>query len=129
VKTRRIAVRGAGCDEVVEIARAIARGGESTLLVADHPELLDGRAPTLADAIQQGLSASYCYFGVDRRLDLLATGSLSSAEILENRMGWWNTSKGRYAYVLVHVADDQETLRVQDQIKPEETADLNFDIK
>ncbi len=126
VRTRRIAVRGAECDEVVEIARAIACGGESTLLVGDYPHLLNGRTPNMPEASQQGLSASYCYFGVERRLDLLATGSLSSAEVLGNRMDWWNTSKGRYAYVLIHVADKHEVLHVQHQ---EEAANLNFDIK
>jgi hypothetical protein len=129
VKTRRIFVRGSVEDDMVEIARVIARGGENTLLVGNHPDLLGSRGPTMAEAIQQGLSASYCYFGVDRRLDLLAAGSLSSVEILGNRMDWWNTSKGRYAYVLVHVADEQAALRIQDQIKPGEAADLSFDIK
>ena len=106
---------------MAEVARAIARGGESTLLVGNHPDLLGGRTPNMAEALQQGLSASYCYFGVERRLDLLATGTLTSKEILENRLDWWTTSQGRYAYVLVHAPD---------KISLEETSDdLCFGIK
>jgi hypothetical protein len=119
VRTRRIVIRG-GTEEVANVARAIARGGESTLLVGDHPNLLDGRTPTMADALQEGLSASYCYFGVERRLDLLATGTLSANDILENCMNWWNISQGRYAYILVHA---------QDRASLEEMAHLCFDIK
>ncbi len=106
VKTRRIVIRGATCDEASEVARAIARGGESTLLVGNHPDLLGGRTPTMPDALQQGLSVSYCYFGVETRLDLLATGSLTSIDLLGNQMDWWGTSRGRYAYVLVHLEED-----------------------
>jgi hypothetical protein len=105
VKTRRIVIRGERSDEVAELARVFARGGESTLLVGNHPDLLGDRTPTMTDALRQGLGASYCYFGVERRLDLLATGDLSSKDMLENRLHWWNISQGRYAYVLVHAQD------------------------
>ncbi|HEV7892058.1 MAG TPA: GAF domain-containing protein [Pyrinomonadaceae bacterium] len=107
LETRRIEVRtggnGAGHSGVVELARAVARGGESTLLVGHHPELLHGRGPTTAEASREGLGVSYCYFGVGPRLDLLATGPVTREFMSENQMGWWDNSKGRYAFVLLGV--------------------------
>lgn len=107
VETRRIEVRTsgdrAGQSEVVELARAVARGGESTLLVGHYPELLRGRGPTAAEAGKEGLGISYCYFGVEPRLDLLATGPVNRDFMSENQMGWWDNCKGRYAFVLLSV--------------------------
>lgn len=107
VGTRRIEVRaggeGARESDVVELARSIARGGESTLLVGHYPELLRGRGPTTVEAKWQGLGVSYCYFGVEPRLDLLATGPLTGKFILDNQMGWWDNCRGRYAFVLLGI--------------------------
>lgn len=108
-KTRRIVIRaGREYDprsDIVEMARAIARGGESTLLVGDYPDLLHGRGPNMAEASRQGLGVSYCYFGVERRLDLLATGQ-NAQQILEEHSDWWNNCNGRYEFVLLK--DDVE---------------------
>lgn len=113
INTRRLVIRADREDSqsshIVEVARAIARGGESTLLVGHFPGLLRDRGPTLAEANQQSLGTSYCYFGVERRLDLLATGPTSQDELLHNRRDWWDTSKGRYAFVLVNCVGCQHT--------------------
>jgi hypothetical protein len=105
VQTRRIVIRAGHDDyeplEIVERAKAIARGGETTLLVGHYPDLLRGRTPTMDEASHQGLGVSYCYFGVERRLDLLATGAVTQRHVLEDPMDWWETSIGRYAFVLV----------------------------
>jgi hypothetical protein len=104
VNTRRVVIRAdQDADhrsDIVELARAIARGGVSTLLVGHFPDLLRGRGPTLAEANQQSLGVSYCYFGVERRLDLLATGPLTQRSLFENEMDWWESCSGRYAFVL-----------------------------
>lgn len=109
VETRRFELRtgrGGACrPDVVELARAVARGGETTLLIGDYPELLRGRGPTTAEASESGLGVSYCYFGAGPRLDLLAAGSLTREFILENHLGWWDNCKGRYAFVLLGVED------------------------
>lgn len=105
VETRRVVINARYDDEpqstVVATARAIARGGESALLVGCYPELLRDRGPTMAEAEQQGLGVSYCYFGLEPRLDLLATGPISQEALLENKMGWWDNCAGRYAFVLL----------------------------
>lgn len=102
--TRRIVIHagseGDQSSDIAAVARAIARGGETTLLVGNYPDLLSGRGPTMTEAMQQGLGVSYCFFGVERRLDILATGSMTHRDILENRMDWWNIARGRYAFVL-----------------------------
>lgn len=105
VETRLIEV-GAGREgvresDVIELARAVARGGESTLLVGHYPELLRGRGPTTDEASKQGLGVSYCYFGVEPRLDLLAATSVTREFILDNHMGWWDNCRGRYAFVVL----------------------------
>lgn len=105
ISTRRI-VTSADRDydqvsDIVAVARAIARGGESTLLVGHFPDLLRGRGPTLAEAKQQNLGASYCFFGVEQRLDLLATGPITQDELLQNGESWRRLCDGRYAFVLV----------------------------
>jgi hypothetical protein len=87
---------------VTDMARAIAAGGSSTLLVGDFPKLLGSRSPDMAEAAAQHLSASYCFFGVAPRLDLLATGCLTRAQILANDMNWWELANGRYAFVIVN---------------------------
>ncbi|HJQ25468.1 MAG TPA: GAF domain-containing protein [Blastocatellia bacterium] len=86
---------------IVGMARTLARAGRSTLLVGHYPDLLRGRGPTMVEASRQGLDASYCYFGVERRLDLLATGPATQDELLQSRGNWWDTCNGRYAFVLV----------------------------
>jgi hypothetical protein len=106
IETHRIVLRADGDDseqkdDIVALARALARGGESTLLVGHYPALLHGRGPTMMEAGQQGLSVSYCYFGVEPRLDLLATGPLSRELPLKSGMEWWNNCRGRYAFVLL----------------------------
>lgn len=105
VDTRRIVIAGISDDakdsDIVSLARATAAGGASTLLVGHFPDLLRGREPTLAEAHRQGLGASYCFVGVDRRLDLLPTGPATQQEILESQMNWWDTCKGRYEFVLL----------------------------
>lgn len=113
IKTHRIVIRADEDDDrrsaIVETAKAIARGGESTLLVGDYPDLLRGRGPTMAEASRQGLGVSYCYFGVDRRLDLLATGPMIQ-EILEPCADWWDNCKGRYAFVLLSEDNEMNSL-------------------
>lgn len=89
------------CSAMLEMARAIARGGKSTLLVGHYPDLLCGRGPTMAEASEQGLPASYCFFGVEKRLDLLATGP-GSDEVLRKHEDWWDHCAGRYEFVLLH---------------------------
>jgi hypothetical protein len=105
IKTRLMFVRagseGNQPSDIVEMARAIARGGQSTLLVGHYPDLLEGRGPTMADASQQGLGVSYCYFGVDQRLDLLATGPAAEETLLKYGANWWHNCNGRYAFVLL----------------------------
>jgi len=86
---------------IVDMAKAIAVGGQHTLLVGDYPDLLDSRGPNIAQARAEGLSTSYCYFGVQPRLDLLATGSLSHESLAKSQIDWWETSCGRYAFVLL----------------------------
>ena len=106
IKTRRIVfAKNNDNDErasIVEIARAVARGGLTTLLIGDHPDLLAGRKPTLLEANAQGLGVSYCYFGVDWRLDLLATGPEDEVTRCRHDNGWWETSSGRYDVVLLN---------------------------
>ncbi|MGB9179541.1 MAG: GAF domain-containing protein [Pyrinomonadaceae bacterium] len=109
IETRRIVIRAnhAGQrSDIVEMGKAISRAGESTLLVGHYPELLGGRRPNMAEASQQGLGVSYCYFGVERKLDLLATGLMIPKINLKNVTDWWSNSKGRYAFVLLY--DDTE---------------------
>jgi hypothetical protein len=100
VDTRRLAIQSEVHDTsgVLAVARAIARGGLTTLLVGDFPALLRERAPTLPEARRQGLGASYCFVGVDERLDLLPTGPDS----VDPLPPWWPTANGRYAIVLIH---------------------------
>lgn len=106
VPTCRLVIPAHICDKrsnVAAAARALAACGPSTLLVGNYPELLAGRSPDMGQAAEQNLGASYCYFGVAPNLDLLATGSFTEEDILNNRMYWWDISKGRYAFVLVHI--------------------------
>lgn len=111
IETRRIVIDGDSVDNqrinIIEMAQGIARGGQDTLLVGDYPEILCDRRPTLAEAIQQGVDVSYCYFGVERRLDLLATGPMSQQDLLEKKIDWWKTSQGRYTFVLEALAKQQ----------------------
>lgn len=104
IQSRRIMIRsdsGSDCQsDVIELGRALARGGASTLLVGHYPDLLGGRGPTMAEASQQALGLSYCFFGVEKRLDLLATGPMAQESLLEHDADWWSTCKGRYAFVL-----------------------------
>ncbi|MBV9157815.1 MAG: GAF domain-containing protein [Acidobacteriaceae bacterium] len=86
------------------VGHALAAGGASTLLVGRFPELLAGRSPDMAQAAEQKLGPSYCCFGVAANLDLLATGSFTEQDILDNQMNWRDISNGRYSFVLVHVA-------------------------
>jgi hypothetical protein len=88
--------------DIVKMAKAVARGGQTVLLVGHYPDLLGGRSPTMAQAITQGLSASYCFFGVEQRLDLLATGPMIE-EMLESGLEWWSNCRGRYALVLLQI--------------------------
>jgi hypothetical protein len=105
IKTRRIVIRASSDDDrvsnIIEVARATARGGESTLLVGHYPDLLRGRGPTVAEASEQGLGVSYCFFGVEKRLDLLATGP-GSDEVLRKHDDWWDHCAGRYELVLLN---------------------------
>lgn len=133
VNTCRIVIRAASDQdqrsEIVNIARAIARGGESTLLVGHFPDLLRGRGPTMAEASQMGLGVSYCYFGVERRLDLLATGAVTHVATLEDPLAWWRTSRGRYAFVLVNMSDMDADLYVSGLSAHQVAAhDLTIDI-
>jgi hypothetical protein len=87
--------------DIVQTAKAIARGGEQTLLVGNFPDLLRDRSPTMAEARRKGLGVSYCVFGVESRLDLLATGSPDYSSFSEQGSAeWWPTCAGRYAFVL-----------------------------
>jgi hypothetical protein len=103
IDTHRIVVRTDQVDRerlaIIEMARAIARGGETTLLVGHYPDLLQGRRPTIAEASQKGLGVSYCYFGVEQRLDLLATGP-NTRQVLLQHQEWWTNCNGRYAFIL-----------------------------
>jgi hypothetical protein len=133
VKTCRIVIRAASDQdqrsEIVNIARAIARGGESTLLVGHFPDLLRGRGPTMAEASQKGLGVSYCYFGVERRLDLLATGPVPHLANSEDPLHWWQTSRGRYSFVLVNMLDMDTGSCVPDRSTPQvDPHNLTIDI-
>lgn len=86
---------------VVAAAKAIARGGQSTLLVGDYEDLLSGRGPTMADVLTQDLDASYCFFGVEQNLDILATGPNPQDTLSTNALNWWDRAEGRYAFVLL----------------------------
>jgi hypothetical protein len=103
VHTRRIVIRpgDSNCDRaaVVILARTLARGGASTLLVGPFADLLRNRAPNMEQAQMQGLGVSYCYVGVERRLDLLDTGALTPDSAVDV-MNWWRTSNGRYEFVV-----------------------------
>lgn len=101
IKTRRVAIREASDDDIIDVARGLARDGSSTLLVGHYPDLLRGRTPTLDEAIEQGLSPSYCYFGFECRFDLLATGPVTKRDLLDNLTTWWHTCDGRYSFVLI----------------------------
>ena len=107
IETREVVIRAAKEEEqrfhVAAMATAVATGGHSTLLVGHYPELLSGRSPDMTEAATQSLSASYCCFGVDTGLDLLATGKLAEANILDNEMDWRGIARGRYDFVLVCV--------------------------
>ena len=109
IDTRRIVINASGAEDqwsdIVEMARAIARGGETTLLVGHYPDLLQGRGPTMAEASQQGLGVSYCFFGIEQRLDLLAAGPGTGETLLKNAMEWWPACRGRYSFVLL--SDDE----------------------
>jgi len=103
VNTRRLLIKALADenqDSIPKLARAIASCGEDTLLVGDYPNLLRGRGPSLAEAVQRGLDVSYCFFGVEKRLDLLATGS-NIGDQLRARPNWWDLCQGRYEFVLV----------------------------
>jgi hypothetical protein len=86
-------------NSVVGLARALARDGKYTLLVGDYPALLRGRSPGLADIEGSGLTASYCFYGVEPRLDLLATGTGSEESLLKTN--WWDHCDGRYSFVIL----------------------------
>jgi len=86
---------------LVAAARAIARGGQSTLLAGDFEDLLTGRGPTMADALTQDLDASYCFFGAEQNLDILATGPNPQNTLSTNALNWWDRAQGRYAFVLL----------------------------
>ena len=103
VNTRQLlikAIADENQDSIPKLARAIASSGEDTLLVGDYPNLLGGRGPSLAEAVQRGLDVSHCFFGVEKRLDLLATGP-NSGDQLRARPNWWHLCEGRYQFVLV----------------------------
>lgn len=107
IKSRKIVIRAErddGASDIVDMARATARGGETTLLVGDYPEILGGRGPTIAEASQNGLGVSYCFFGAERRLDLLATGPDALA-VLTSHKDWWDYCRGRYAFVVLNESD------------------------
>jgi hypothetical protein len=87
---------------VVEAAKAIARGGESTLLVGDFDDLLHGRGPTMDEAIKRNLDASYCFFGVEQNLDLIATGPTPQETLSKKQLNWWSRAQGRYAFVILN---------------------------
>jgi hypothetical protein len=86
--------------QALEHAHRIAQRGQTTLLVGHFPDLIGERGPTIAEARQQGLAVSYCYFGVDTRFDLLATGP-NPRRVLDETPDWWNSANGRYDVVLI----------------------------
>lgn len=90
--------------EIVETARNLASTGASTVLVGDYPDLVCGRGPTVAEALARNLPMSYCFFGVEKQLDLLATGP--GLDLLEQvRADCWHQCKGRYSFVVVSEAN------------------------
>ena len=111
VESRRLVIQTNAESErgsdTAAVARAIARGGESTLLVGHYPDMLQGRGPSIIEASRQRLGVSYCYFGVEPRLDLLATGP-ETQEVLRRNKDWWNNCNGRYAFILLE--SDGESL-------------------
>jgi hypothetical protein len=118
VHTRRITIRPGddtcGRADVVSLARALARGGESTLLVGPFPEFLRKRAPNMEEARMQGLGVSYCYVGVEPKLDLLDTGGLMP-DPCADLMGWWRTSNGRYGFVVVDLLGAEQSVNSRPQ--------------
>ena len=118
VHTRRIVIRpgdgSCGRADVVSLARALARGGESTLLVGPFPEFLRKRAPNMEEARMQGLGVSYCYVGVEPKLDLLDTGGLMP-DPCADLMGWWRTSNGRYGFVVVDLLGAEQSVNSRPQ--------------
>jgi hypothetical protein len=113
VHTRRIVIRpedsNCGRADIVSLARTLARGGESTLLVGPFPDLLRNRAPNMEQAQMQGLGVSYCYVGAERRLDLLDTGALTP-DPGSDPMGWWRTSNGRCGFVIVDLLGVEQSV-------------------
>lgn len=102
--TRRIIIsansKQDGVCDIIDLAQAIAGTGTNTLLVGHYPSLLGNRGPTLLEAHKQGLSASYCFYGVDHHLDLLATGPRTQ-QFNESSWGdWWSSCVGRYEFVI-----------------------------
>jgi hypothetical protein len=104
-QTRKFLIRavpGENAGAFIELAQATARGGRHTLLVGDYPNLVRGRGPSIVEAIQRGLGISYCFFAVEQRLDLLATGP-NAHEVLPAHPKWWNLCDGRYEFVVIQV--------------------------
>ena len=97
------AVPGKNAEALIELAQATARSGKHTLIVGDYPHLVRDRGPTIAEAVQRGLGISYCFFAVEKRLDLLATGQ-SPNDVLQAYPLWRNLCDGRYEFVLAQVA-------------------------
>ena len=118
VHTRRIVIRpgdsNCGRTDVVSLATTLARSGESTLLVGPFPEFLRKRAPNMDEARMQGLSVSYCYVGVEPKLDLLDTGGVTP-DPRADVIGWWRTSNGRYGFVVVDLLGVEQSVSSRPQ--------------
>lgn len=103
LKTHQFVIKAVADEDqhaLIELAQVIAGSSKSTLLVGDYPHLLRDRGPSLAEAVPRGLGISYCFFGVARGLDLLATGP-NPTEVLRANPNWWDLCDGRYDFVLV----------------------------
>jgi hypothetical protein len=82
------------------VARALARDGNTTLLVGEYPSLVPQQSPNLDEVEEAGLSESFCCYGIEQRLDLLAAGPRSK-ESIATRTDWWKYCEGRYAFVVI----------------------------
>lgn len=118
VRTRRIVIRPEdsnwGRADVLGLATTLAQSGESTLLVGPYPDLLRRRAPNVEQAQIEGLGVSYCYVGVEPKLDLLDTGGLTP-DPCADVIGWWRTSNGRYGFVVVDLLGVEQSVSSRPQ--------------
>jgi len=103
LRTKRVILSSDPDDQenhiLLTVARALARTGESTLLVGECPAVSRRSHPTMDEADENGLALSECFVAIEKHLDMLATGP-KSRRLLSKRTNWWDYCWGRYSFVV-----------------------------